>query len=49
MKKGDVFGVVCIVGIMVVKCILDLILLCYLLMLLWVSVELKMFEEVDGE
>lgn len=39
--KGDVFVIVCIVGIQVVKCIWDLILFCYLLMFSKVEVNLQ--------
>lgn len=48
MKKGDVFGVVRIVGIMVVKWMLDFILLCYFIVLMYVEVEL-VFVEVNIE
>lgn len=45
VKKGDVFGVVCIVVIQGVKCMVDFILLCYLFVLMCVVVDFE-FDDV---
>lgn len=44
MKKGDVFVIVCIVGIMGVKKMYDLILLCYVIVIDVVKVDLMLNE-----
>lgn len=48
VKKGDVIGMVWIVGIFVVKKIYELILFCYLLMIFKVSIDIELDDVLLG-